>query len=301
MSPWNRHCPWRRPPSKLLVGNDEAWLDKAESIPCTENYRARAFYAFLTQRAMEPEVRTMAHRRLAAGLMRDGRSQTLESLYTQSVRYPVPSDIPPEARYALADKAIADYNIGFAAQLVRGLERAPQGEAPEDWGLRRARILVYAGDYRTAVELLDGILTERKTLDSELAARLLQVLFDLQAVDQYEQALRLLEAVYARVDNHRMHRELLFWMADSHNALKRFQTAAELYLRSATFGGTSGDDPWGQTARFHAAESLGRAGLVEDARRVYLKLLAATPDPRQRAQIERQMQQLWLTHKITMP
>jgi tetratricopeptide (TPR) repeat protein len=122
------------------------------------------------------------------------------------------------------------------------------------------------------------------------------VLFDLQAVDRHEEALRLLEALNARAQNEKLRRELLYWIADSQNALKHYQTAAELYLRSATFGGASGEDPWGHTARFHAAEALGRAGLVEDARRVYLKLHDVTPDPRQRAQIERQIQQLWLTH-----
>lgn len=283
--------------ARLLVGNDEAWLDMAESLAGAESHNARAFYAFLTQRAIEAETRATAHRRLAAGLMREGRSQTLELLYTQSVRYPSVADIPAEVRYALADKAIADYHIQLAAQLVRGLDRAPEGEAPEDWGLRRARVLMYAGDHGAAVQLLDGILQDKETLDADLTGRLLQVLFDLQAVDRHEEALRLLQAVYARADHDRLRRELLYWMADSQSARKRHEAAAELYLRSATFGGASGEDPWGHTARFHAAEELGRAGLVEDARRVYLKLLEATADPRQRALIQRQVQQLWLTHK----
>lgn len=283
--------------AKLLVGSDDEWLDKAESVACTEHHIARAYYAFLTERASDSETSTMAHRRLAAGLMRDGRSRTLEALYTKSLRYQVVTKIPPEVRYALADKAIADYNIDLAAQLVRGLDRAPDGEAPEEWALRRARVLVYAGDYGPAVRLLDEILASQKSLDGDLTGRLLQVLFDLQAVERHEEALRLLQIVYTRAENDRLKRELLFWMADSQKALKRYEAAAEMYLRSATYGGASGEDPWGHTARFHGAESLGRAGLADDARRVYLKLLEVTPDPRQRAQIERQVQQLWLTHK----
>ena len=88
-------------------------------------------------------------------------------------------------------------------------------------------------------------------------------------------------------------------MADSQNALKHYDAAAELYLRSATFGGASGEDPWGHSARYLAAEALGRAGLVDDATQVYQKLMASTPDPRRRAQIQRQMQQLWLRGKPT--
>lgn len=283
--------------AKLLVGSDDAWLDKAESVPCTTHHVARAFYAFLSRRAFEPDVRMLSHRRIATGLMRDGRAQTLEFLYTQSNRYPTVADIPAPVRHALADKAIADYNIRLAAELIHGLDAPPQGEIPEEWSLRRARILVYAGEYSAALELLRGLLKSQPKLDPDLTGRLLQILFDFQAVGRHDDALALLPSVYDRVDSDRARREILFWIADSHNALKHYSSAAEYFLRSATFAGASGEDPWGHTARFYAAEALGRAGLVEDARRVYLKLIESTPDARRRAQIERQMQQLWLNAK----
>jgi hypothetical protein len=283
--------------ARLLVGNDDDWLEKAEAVACTEHHLARAWYAFLSRHAAQDEVRALSHRRLALGLMRDGRSHTLEALYTKSQRYPAASGVPEQVRYALADKAIADYNISLAAELVRGLDAPPEGEAPEDWGLRRARILIYAGDYAAAAKLLTEIMTAQDVLDVELTGRLLHVLFDFQAVDRHDDALKLFRAVYERTDSERIQREVLFWMADSHSALKRHADAAESYLRSATFNGASGEDPWGHTARFLAAEALGRAGLVDDARQVYLKLLASTPDPRRRAQIQRQMQQLWLRRK----
>lgn len=283
--------------AKLLVGNDITWFEKAESIPCATHHVARALYAFLSRHAFEPDARTLAHRRLAAGLMRDGRAQTLESLYTQSVRYPVVADIPPPVRYALTDKAIVDYNIELAAELIKDLDSPPDGAEPEDWGLRRARILVYAGDYREAVELLQGVLAAQPTLPVDLTGRLLQIVFDLQAIGRHEDTLGLLQSVYDRSDSDKVRRETLFWMADSHNAMKRYGAAAEFYLRSATFAGASGEDPWGHTARFYAAESLGRAGLTDDARRVYRKLMASTADPRRRSQIERQMQKLWLNEK----
>jgi hypothetical protein len=283
--------------AKLLVGNDDGWLDKAESVSCATHHVARAYYAFLSRRALDADVRTLSHRRLATGLMRDGRAQTLESLYTQSERYPAASDIPVPVRHALADKAIADYNIRLAADLIHGLNAPPQGELPEEWALRRARILVYAGEYGVAVESLRALLAAQPKLDPDLTSRLLQVLFDLQAVGRHEDALALLSAVYDRADGDRTRREILFWIADSHNALKHYVSAAEYFLRSATFAGASGEDPWGHTARFYAAEALGRAGMIEDARQIYQKLIEATPDPRRRTQIERQMQQLWLNPK----
>ena len=53
-------------------------------------------------------------------------------------------------------------------------------------------------------------------------------------------------------------------------------------------------DPWAQTARFNAAESLQKAGLVDDARRIYQALLAITQEPARRSLLNHNIQQLWL-------
>ena len=97
-----------------------------------------------------------------------------------------------------------------------------------------------------------------------------------------------------RSEDPRQQREILYWMADSRNALGEYQSAAELYLRSAHFRGGNGKDPWGHSARYQAAEALSKAGLVADARGVYRQLLDETADQRRRAVLERQLQQLWL-------
>jgi tetratricopeptide (TPR) repeat protein len=205
--------------------------------------------------------------------------------------------MPTLVRYRLADKALAEYNVRLAGTLLKDMQAPPAGEDEALWRLRRARVLVYAGDDQAAVTLLRGLATERPTLDPDFADRLLQVVFDLQALGRHAEALPLLEAVYARVEHARLRRELLFWQAESQAGLKRYQDAAELFLRSATFAGASGGDPWGMTARFHAAEALAKAGLTDDARGVYNKLLAVTDDPRRRSVIERNIQQLWLIER----
>jgi hypothetical protein len=287
--------------ARLLVGHDSAWIKKAEAYACSDRPRARALYAFLGRRAADAAARTLAHQRLADGLLEAGLGHTLQGLYTESRRYPDISAIPETVRYRLADKALADFNIQLAARLVKDLTDPPEGEDAELWGLRRARMLVYAGDYKPALALLSDVLNKHRRLESELSDRYLQVLFDLQAVDRHPEAAALLEGVYARTDNERLRREILFWQADSKSALGQYQEAAELYLRSATHNGATGEDPWGHTARFHAAETLAKAGLVEDARSVYQKLLKSTPDPRRRAQIERNIQQLWLSRRPTTP
>ena len=109
----------------------------------------------------------------------------------------------------------------------------------------------------------------------------------------------LLEKLYHKTKATELQRELLFWMAESKVALGKSGEAAELYLRSAYHGQPKGGDMWGQSARYHAAESLAKAGNLEDARTIYQELLRFTPDAKRRAIIERNLQQLWLRKQTT--
>jgi hypothetical protein len=283
--------------ARLLVGEDEAWLAKAASYEQGSPSTARALHAFTGRTAHDPAARAAAQQRLAASLLAHGLTDTLKALYTRSARYAVLDTIPLPVRYRLADVALAEYDIALAANLIRDLDTPPEGEDTELWRLRRARILIYAGDLRPALAMLTALLDGAEALAEGFAERFLQVMFDLQTAGQHQAAVPLLESLYARVDNERMRREILFWLADSHAALGHYPEAAELYLRSATRDGALSADPWGESARYHAAEALGKAGLHADARNVYLELLRATTDPRRRMQIERRIQQLWLKER----
>jgi hypothetical protein len=299
----------------LVVGDDAAWLDLARSFlepaptkpksakpepPPPLAFRGRALAAFLT-RAAAATTAEAAHKALTDALFRNGQGEVVRVLYTNSARFARVDAIPGIVRFQLADKALVEYDINLAARLIRGLVDPPQGEDRELWNLRRTRVLIYAGDYAAATVLLIQMLDKPEKLDVDFADRALQAVFDLQAADRHADAVRALEIVYRRVDNERMRRELLFWQAESRAALGNHESAAELYLHSATFGGQNGGDPWGQTALYHAAEALGKAGMIDDARNVYRRLLRATDDRKRRAMIERQMQQLWLAAKPTSP
>jgi hypothetical protein len=286
--------------ARLLIGNDAAWLKKAEAYKRDDAMQARAFYAFLLGHAGK-NTRQLALQRFTDSLIEDGRADVLRALYTKSRRYPDLNTVPEYVRYRLADQALADYDIALAARAIQGLEKPPSGEDADDWALRRARVLIYAGDQRGAVQLLNSILADKKKLDDAFADRYVQVLFDLQAAGQHSQAIVLLEAVFQLAASARIQRESLYWMADSKAALGEHQQAAELYLRSATYQHPTGGDMWGQTARYHAAEELGKAGLTQDARLVFQALLRHTEDAKQRAVIERNIQQLWLIEKQATP
>lgn len=278
----------------LREGNAAAWLALARRYAPEEGYYARAVYAFVAQFAAMPAARETAQAALADSLLSAGLPGTLEALYA-----PAHAAVPAVVRQRLLDAALARGDFKQAVSLMDGLP-TPAGEAAARWNLRRARVLLYAGYRHEALVLLSGLLDQPR-FDEDFAAAYLQVVFDLQTLALHEEALVLLEAVYGRVDNARMRRELLYWQADSLTALGRHAEAAERYLRSASHAGASPSDPWGQAARFHAAEALGRARLYADARAIYASLLKQTADPARRAAIEQQMQQLWLAAQATTP
>ncbi|HCU54665.1 MAG TPA: hypothetical protein DIC36_10460 [Gammaproteobacteria bacterium] len=284
---------------RLLVGQDQAWLKQAESYRRDDAMQARAFYAFLVVHATDTKVRTSAEHRLTDSLIEDGRGEVLRALFTGSRRYPTLAKVPEYTRYRLADLALAGYDIAFAGDLMRGLETPPEGEDQDDWILRRARVLVYAGRFEDALQLLGGMLAKHPKFSDDLAERYLQVIFDLQAAHRHADVIDLLGVLQRQVSNTRLQREIYYWIAESRSALGEYREAAELYLRSATFENPTGGDMWGQTARYHAAETLGKAGLTQDARLVFQALLKHTADAKQRAVIERSIQQLWLIEKKT--
>lgn len=91
-----------------------------------------------------------------------------------------------------------------------------------------------------------------------------------------------------------MHREVLYWIADSLQAQKKYQEAALYYLRSASYLNPDAEDPWAQTARYHAADAMVEAGLFQDATHIYQKLLLVTRDPSRRTVLKNKLQQLIL-------
>lgn len=285
--------------AKLLVGDDPAWLEKARILATKSPHHARALYAFAVHHAEDEAARATANQLLAESLLKDGHGETLRALYLRSTRISGPEAIAPAVRYRLAEIALAQYDMQQAAALLKGLAEPPEGEDATMWTLRRARALIYVGDVTTAQTMLLSLLDQQNPASADFARHFLQVVFDLQTLNRHAEALTLFESLFVRVESKSLQRELLYWRAESHAALGQYAEAGDLYLRSAVFNGGNGDDPWGQTARFHAAGALARAGMTADARHVYTALLKSTAEPARKAQIERQLQQLWLSNPTT--
>lgn len=286
---WQSYKAWAKK-EQWLLGEGGDRYQQALVVKDSDPRKARALFAIL---ALEEEGYTLGQKAHGAlmGLLND---RLLQRLYRDSGRYPQIKQIPVAVRYRLIDQALASSNLDGASELMVGLEQPPEGSDVMEWELRRARVLILAGDIVGGIAILDSLITTQEIIESEVIGRLLQVIFDLQTVNQHETALRLFEALQPKVTDQQQQRELLYWMADSQQSLMQYEKAGWLYLQSAILIDPFAMDPWAQTARFHAADALVLAGFIDDARNLYQGLLNVTKDEGRRSMLRHKMQQLLL-------
>lgn len=279
---------------QLLTGDDRAWLHNAEFLLQMDAGLGRALMAALIKNGMTPEAVAQAHEGLSTSLLTgEGAAEVLRQLYLQSGDADI-SMLSETVRHRLVEQALNEADIRLASRLMAEQETAPEGKDGREWRLLRARVLILGGKYDQGGAELSSLVEQSDSWNESMRDRMLQVIFDLQTVGQDDIALDLFRALLKQELDPKLERELLFWTADSFVALQKYAQAARYYLRSATFVDGFGTDPWGQTARFKAAEALASAGLVEDARSLYQSLLRITKAAERRAVIERELQQLWL-------
>lgn len=278
--------------SRLVVGDDQAWFLAASNRYDAQPIHARALFAVVAFNALQQEQRSVAHWQFGSLLNTEAQGgELLYQLYLQSERFDEPDAVPEPVRYLLVDHVLTVPDIPLASRLMTGLDAPPPDTDPVAWQLRRARVLLLGGQYRGGVAALELLVAGEKQPPVD---KLLQVLFDLQTLGLHAEALRFFNFLLNGELPAQQRREILFWAADSSKALARYEQAARLYLRSAALNDPFAMDPWAQTARYQAAQSLARAGLVTDARHLYTGLLNATRDPARQAVLRHEMQQLML-------
>jgi tetratricopeptide (TPR) repeat protein len=215
----------------------------------------------------------------------------LRHLYLDSTRFKDVAAIPAGVRYLLVDDVLELPDIPLASQLMRGLDEAPTGTDPAAWQLQRARVFVLGGNPDAGIAALQQLLAVSAAVNPD---DVLQVLFDLQTLGRDKEAIPFFEHLLASTLQPEQRRQILYWTADSYRALGDYPKAAELYLRSAMLPDPFSMDQWAQTARYQAAQVLGKAGFIEDARNLYRGLLNATHDAARQAVLEHDLQQLVL-------
>ena len=260
--------------SELLLGDDEKWLELASSAREATPVKARALFAMLMLQSSSSEISNRA----ASGYMDtfaevdEEERKLLENLFNHSKTFSDARKIPAGIRYQLVDLALKSADIEEATRLMSGLNSVPPGTSRFDWQLRQSRVLILGGRYEEGDQVLQALISEYLEPQPETTDRILQVLFDLQTVGLHEQAIAHFDHLL-RLDLEARRRREILSAPDSM-------------------------DPWAQTARFNAAETLQAAGLIDDARRIYQALLAVTDDAARRSVLNHKVQQLWLNQAV---
>lgn len=283
---------------QLLVGDDAAWLKETESYG-KNPLRQRAMYAWLARNAADITVRSEANERLV-GLLQKRKNgiEIIRHLYTEALKADS-SEVPAIVGYVLIDQALNESDIKLASRLLVKLVAPPEGVDQMLWHLRRARVFVLAGDHGKGIKVLYRLLSSQDVFSKQQTDRFMQVIFDLQTVERHSEAYDVFSRLYDRSPGLQLRREILYWMADSKKAMKDYEEASRLYLRSARSPlGEDSIDLWGQSAYYQAADALSKAGFVDDARNVYNRLLSVTDDPGRRAVLNREIQQLLLKQQL---
>lgn len=281
--------------AQFLIGQDKQWFDAAAKATKKQPVRSRSLYALLMLQGETEASRNLAAQKFVARLSkRKQGGNLLRALFLDTRQYADYEMIPLAARHVLVDVALADSDINLASALMATIQVPPDGTDKYFWELRRARILIMGGNTEAGAESLNTILAANPKLSQEQLDRLLQVVFDLQTVKAHDAAYDLFLKVMQRTKDPKLQRELYYWMAESRKASEAYAEAARLYLKSAMLLDPKAGDPWGQTARYQAADALAHAGMVRDARVLFQQLLRTTTDPGRRAVLNRQLQKLWL-------
>jgi tetratricopeptide (TPR) repeat protein len=282
--------------AELLIGDDAQWLDLAKKTSTATPVKSRSLFALLMLRGTDQKVISEAAESYMQTFAKVDASEKrlLEQLFNHSETFSDAGRIPPVIRYLLVDLALKNADIDEATRQMSGLDEYPEGSDRFKWQLRQARVLILGGRYDEGNEVLATLISEYSEPTAESTDLILQILFDLQTVNLLEQAIIHFNRLLQLSIEPKQHREILFWIADSFKALKKYDQAALLYLQSAMLPGPEVLDLWAQTARFNAAESLQKSGMVDDARRIYEELLRVTKDPARRSFLNHNIQQLWL-------
>jgi len=279
---------------KLLRGDDEAWYLQASNLFEKQGLQARSLFAALALNASNEHHRQLSFENLASLLEKKKQGlEIINQLFMNSQQINSLDHIPVAIRYVLVDYSLSRADLKTAARLMTDLSQPPEGKDDFDWNLRRSRVLILGGQYQAGADILVAMLSDREQLKKTQIDQYMQVVFDLQNVQSHEPALRAFEKLEQYPLSKKVQRELSFWKAESYEALKKYQQAAWLFLKSAQPIDAE-MDPWYHTATFKAAEAMGKAGLIKDAREQFIKLLRITANDARKSVIRQRLQQLRL-------
>ena len=278
----------------LLLGDDAAWYLQASNRLAKQPGQAVALLTVLGFHARDEVHRQQALEAIATQLdKQDNGLELIQRLFQSPQHFTRLQQVPRNIRYRLVDYALSRARLDMAARFMETLPQPPAGEDDFAWQLRRARILILGGQYQEGAAALRAIIQSPAELAPERTDALMQVLFDLQNVEQHKIALALFTQMEQRSLPAKLVREINFWKAESYEKLGQYESAAWLFLKSAK---PLDDqyDPWFETATYRAGDAMLKAGLLDDARHQFNRLLRITANQNRRTVLRQKLQQILL-------
>lgn len=285
--------------NNLLVGDDSSWQALATKIQKKSKEKSLYLNTALALNSSQKQTKKNAHAEIVSHLQRRRNGlKLINQLYLHSKRIHDFSVLPESIRYQLVDYALNEGDISQAARLMKSLPEPPESQSAFEWYMRKARVLVLEGDYDESVRLLTHVLGVTQGIESNMLDRYIQVLFDFQTVQQHENALYLFDLIKPVWLNDKLKREISFWKAQSYYALEQYDQSALFYLKSASALKGEENDLWGQSAKFKAAGALLKAGIYDDAEKVYGDLLLITLSESRKSLIKQNLQKIRLLRNL---
>lgn len=272
--------------AQLLRGNYEPWFDAARRYQDLNPAQARSLWVWLSLNSGDEAASARAVTALAEALP----EALLTALYLSSERYQGLAAVPAAIKLKLIDSALAEGDFKRAVQLIN-MADGMHAEGDVDWQLRRARVQILTGMSNAGAAQLQQMLSN-VSLNRAQMDYLIVTALDLKNENQHALAYELLAGMVDYVPELMLHRQVVYWMADSLVAQEKYLEAAKLFLRSANLVPTESADDWAMAARYAASQALLQAGLVQDAKRLLSGLIAQSNNAAQRSQWQYELRQV---------
>ena len=269
-----------------------SWINAVESAGVGPEGQ-RALLVTLLRRGIDEDAVGILTRSLVESLIEAKLSPLVLLLYGDLAPMGSESLIEDDLLQTLAQEAVQNRRYALAARLSGKMRAPPPNMNEGEWVLRRSRIQIFAGQADDGLIAVVDWLVGSDQLSEGMLDRVMQVFFDLQTIGRHALALKGFAQAANLVQTPRQRQEILFWMAESYAALKEHVRSADLFLRSAVVDSSAATTlRWNQSARFKAAVQLTQAGLLADARMVYLDLLQQADDRNQQLVLKQKIQDL---------
>ena len=279
----------------LLFGNDVQWQKVSQQLISNKPAKALSLNATLVLHSKNFVIQQQQHKVIVQILeQRKNGLELINQLYLHSTKINNIEVLSEEMRFQLVDYALSEGDYSEAARIMKSLAEPPPGKTLFDWRMRKARVLVLQGEYKNSENLILKTFTEKSSISHAELDRYIQVVFDFQTVQQHQQALKLFDLISLEGLDEKLKREINFWKAESFYSLEKYDRAALYYLESAQAVSDGINDLWAQSARFKAGQSLVKAKIYDDAKKVLSDLLRITASDSRKAIINQKLQKIRL-------